>query len=132
MSPTDAAPPRGRAAEARRNRQNLIAVATGAFASGDKRVPLETIAKDAGVGIGTLYRHFPTREALVKAVSRVHERAELSEMRERLARLVAFVESQGVFRNARVTTGALPSTAQSVGITPVSTATGSVRRWRPT
>jgi hypothetical protein len=132
MSPTDAAPPRGRAAEARRNRQNLIAVATGAFASGDKRVPLETIAKDAGSGsapftaISQRGRHSSRRSPVFI------ERAELSEMRERLARLVAFVESQGVFRNARVTTGALPSTAQSVGITPVSTATGSVRRWRPT
>jgi AcrR family transcriptional regulator len=56
--------------EARRNRQNLVAVATRAFSSGAKRVPLEEIAKEAGVGIGTLYRHFPTREALVEAVYR--------------------------------------------------------------
>jgi AcrR family transcriptional regulator len=60
--------PRARVAEARRNRQNLIAAATRAFASGDERVSLEAIAKDAGVGIGTLYRHFPKREALVEAV----------------------------------------------------------------
>jgi AcrR family transcriptional regulator len=60
-------PPRARVAEARRNRRTLVAVATQAFASGE-RVPLETIARDAGVGIGTLYRHFPTREALVEAV----------------------------------------------------------------
>jgi AcrR family transcriptional regulator len=60
--------PRARAAEARRNRQNLIAAATRAFASGDEHVSLEAIAKDAGVGIGTLYRHFPKREALVEAV----------------------------------------------------------------
>jgi AcrR family transcriptional regulator len=71
MSPTDLPPPRARVAEARRNRQNLIAVATQIFASsGQKRVPLEEIAKEAGVGIGTLYRHFPTREALVEAVYR--------------------------------------------------------------
>lgn len=68
MSPTDAHPPRARVAEARRNRQNLLAVATRAFASGAKRVPLEEIANEAGVGIATLYRHFPTREALVEAV----------------------------------------------------------------
>jgi AcrR family transcriptional regulator len=68
MSATDAAPPRARVAESRRNRQTLIEVATRAFASGDRRVPLETVARDAGVGIGTLYRHFPTREALVEAV----------------------------------------------------------------
>jgi len=60
--------PRARIAEARRNRQKLIAAATRAFASGGEHVPLEAIAKDAGVGIGTLYRHFPRREALVEAV----------------------------------------------------------------
>ena len=66
MSPTDSDPPRARVAEARRNRQKLVAVAARAFASGARRVPLEEIAKEAGVGIGTLYRHFPTREALVE------------------------------------------------------------------
>lgn len=70
MSPTDSDPPHARVAEARRNRQNLVAVAARAFASGPRRVPLEEIAKEAGVGIGTLYRHFPTREALVEAVYR--------------------------------------------------------------
>ncbi len=68
MPSTAPEPPRARVAEARRNRQNLIAVAARAFASGTRRVPLEEIAKEAGVGIGTLYRHFPTREALVEAV----------------------------------------------------------------
>jgi AcrR family transcriptional regulator len=71
MSPTDLPPPRARVAEARRNRQNLIDVATRVFgSSSQKRVALEEIAKEAGVGIGTLYRHFPTREALVEAVYR--------------------------------------------------------------
>ncbi|MGH3374569.1 MAG: TetR/AcrR family transcriptional regulator [Actinoallomurus sp.] len=68
MATIDGERPRARIAEARRNRQNLIAAATRAFASGDEQVPLEAIAKDAGVGIGTLYRHFPKREALVEAV----------------------------------------------------------------
>jgi AcrR family transcriptional regulator len=68
MSPIDPDQPRARIAEARRNRQNLIAVATKAFSLSTERVPLEEIAKQAGVGIGTLYRHFPTREALVEAV----------------------------------------------------------------
>jgi len=58
-------PPR---ADARRNRENLLAAARAAFAVADDTVPLESIARDAGVGIGTLYRHFPTREALVEAV----------------------------------------------------------------
>ncbi|TXN30914.1 TetR/AcrR family transcriptional regulator [Lacisediminihabitans profunda] len=48
----------------------LIAVATRAFATSENRVPLESIAQVAGVEIGTLYRHFPTREALVAAVYR--------------------------------------------------------------
>jgi AcrR family transcriptional regulator len=55
-------------ADARRNRERLIAVARDAFASGDAAVSLETVASAAGVGVGTLYRHFPTREALVDAV----------------------------------------------------------------
>jgi len=55
-------------ADARRNRENLIAVARAAFTAADDTVPLEDIAREAGVGIGTLYRHFPTREALVEAV----------------------------------------------------------------
>lgn len=58
-------PPR---ADAQRNRQRLIEVAQRAFTAGDGKVSLEAVAKEAGVGIGTLYRHFPTREALVEAV----------------------------------------------------------------
>ena len=68
MSTTNPPLPRARIAESRRNRANLIAVATRAFSSAEAKVPLESIAKEAGVGIGTLYRHFPTREALVAAV----------------------------------------------------------------
>ncbi|MET7333632.1 helix-turn-helix domain-containing protein [Nonomuraea sp. NPDC005650] len=55
-------------AHAQRNRDKLIAVARSAFATADETVSLESIAREAGVGIGTLYRHFPTREALVEAV----------------------------------------------------------------
>ena len=62
------APERPLRADARRNRDRLVAVATAAFAAADATVPLEDIAREAGVGIGTLYRHFPTREALVEAV----------------------------------------------------------------
>jgi AcrR family transcriptional regulator len=57
--------------DARRNREKLLQVATAAFATAEgKPVSLESIARDAGVGIGTLYRHFPTREALVEAIYR--------------------------------------------------------------
>jgi AcrR family transcriptional regulator len=55
-------------ADARRNREKLLAAARAAFATADDTVALEAIARAAEVGIGTLYRHFPTREALVEAV----------------------------------------------------------------
>jgi AcrR family transcriptional regulator len=54
-------------ADAQRNRDQLLAVAVGAFSGDGDGVTLEAIAKEAGVGIGTLYRHFPTREALIEA-----------------------------------------------------------------
>jgi AcrR family transcriptional regulator len=57
-------------ADAARNRQKLIETAGDAFSKAGTDVSLEAIAKRAGVGIGTLYRHFPTREALVEAVYR--------------------------------------------------------------
>jgi AcrR family transcriptional regulator len=56
--------------DAQRNRQSLIDAATRALTSGDDVVKLETIARDAGVGVGTLYRNFPSREALVEEVYR--------------------------------------------------------------
>ena len=57
-------------ADARRNRDRLLAVAVRAFSQDGPDVPLDAIAREAGVGIGTLYRHFPTREALVEAAYR--------------------------------------------------------------
>jgi AcrR family transcriptional regulator len=57
-------------ADAQRNRDKLLEVAVRVFSQGGPEVPLESIAKEAGVGIGTLYRHFPTREALVEAAYR--------------------------------------------------------------
>ena len=56
-------------ADAERNRARLLDAAKAAFASGQTPT-LEQIARAAGVGIGTLYRHFPTREALVEALYR--------------------------------------------------------------
>lgn len=54
--------------DAIRNRERLLAAASDAFAGAEGQVSLEAIARQAGVGIGTLYRHFPTREDLVEAV----------------------------------------------------------------
>ena len=58
-------------ADAARNYQLLLNVAKQAFHENGANVRLEEIARTAGVGIGTLYRHFPTREALVQEVYRV-------------------------------------------------------------
>ena len=63
-------PPRRPRADAERNRLRLIEAAQAAFTAGPDPVTLEQVARAAGVGIGTLYRHFPTREALVEAVYR--------------------------------------------------------------
>lgn len=67
-------------ADARRNRDKLVATAQQLFTAKGTDVPLEAVAKKAGVGVGTLYRHFPTRDALVEAVyltelDRLHEGA---------------------------------------------------------
>ncbi len=71
--------------DARRNRDKLLEVATAAFTAADgKPVTLESIAREAGVGIGTLYRHFPNREALVEAIYRT----ELAEVAEAAATLL--------------------------------------------
>lgn len=55
-------------ADAQRNRDRLLAAAREAFATSGDEVSLEAVARSAGVGIGTLYRHFPSREALVESV----------------------------------------------------------------
>ncbi|HEX6543028.1 MAG TPA: helix-turn-helix domain-containing protein [Ktedonobacterales bacterium] len=62
-------------ADARRNRERLLAVAQAAFAEHGPNASLEDIARRAGVGIGTLYRHFPTRQALLEAA--YHDQMEL-------------------------------------------------------
>jgi AcrR family transcriptional regulator len=56
-------------ADARRNRDRVLAAASRAFAEHGLAVPLDDIAAAAGVGPGTVYRHFPTKEALFEAVS---------------------------------------------------------------
>src|SRR5215218_10975502 len=72
MSTTEPAPQallaRPKRADARRNYENVLAAAREAFAEGGESTALEEIARRAGVGIGTLYRHFPNRQALVEAL----------------------------------------------------------------
>ena len=56
--------------DAQRNRERILEVAKEAFSKSGASASLDEIAKEAGVGPGTLYRHFPTREALLEAVYR--------------------------------------------------------------
>ena len=56
--------------DAVRNRERVLEAAKAVFSAGGPDASLEAVAKRAGVGIGTLYRHFPTREALFEAVYR--------------------------------------------------------------
>lgn len=57
-------------ADARKNRDHLLAIAGDLLSSGGAEASLRDIARTAGVGLGTLYRHFPTREALLEALLR--------------------------------------------------------------
>ncbi|HEY0758619.1 MAG TPA: TetR/AcrR family transcriptional regulator [Acidisarcina sp.] len=63
-------PPRKLRADAQRNRELILAAAKDVFARDSAAASLDDIARQAGVGPGTLYRHFPTREALIEAVYR--------------------------------------------------------------
>src|SRR5215470_12179277 len=68
-------------ADAVRNRERVLEAAKAVFSAGGSDASLEAVARKAGVGIGTLYRHFPTREALYEAVYRreVEQLGELAE-----------------------------------------------------
>ncbi|MDP8968015.1 MAG: TetR/AcrR family transcriptional regulator, partial [Actinomycetota bacterium] len=54
-------------ADARRNREKVVTAAAAAFAESGLEAQMEDIARRAGVGVGTVYRHFPTKETLVEA-----------------------------------------------------------------
>ncbi len=77
-------PSRRPRADSVRNRQRVLEAATAVFSAGGPDASLEAVARRAGVGIGTLYRHFPTREALFEAVYR-HEVDQLGELARTLA-----------------------------------------------
>jgi AcrR family transcriptional regulator len=55
-------------ADAVKNRQRILEAAEAVFATEGLSVPIDTVAERAGVGVGTLYRHFPTKEALFEAI----------------------------------------------------------------
>src|SRR5512142_2519989 len=79
-------------ADAVRNRERVLEAAKLVFSAGGPEASLEAVAKRAGVGIGTLYRHFPTREALFEAVYR-REVQQLGELAEQLKTEAAPVEA---------------------------------------
>jgi AcrR family transcriptional regulator len=78
--------------DAVRNRERVLQAAKAVFSAGGADASLEAVAKRAGVGIGTLYRHFPTREALFEAVYR-REVDQLSELAEQLKSVTSPVDA---------------------------------------
>ena len=83
MVQRSAAPARRPRADAVRNRERVLEAAKAVFSAGGPDASLEAVARRAGVGIGTLYRHFPTREELFEAVYR-REVEQLGELAEQL------------------------------------------------
>src|ERR1700734_2946590 len=83
MAGTSAAMVRKPRADAIRNRERVLEAAKAVFSAGGSEASLEAVTRRAGVGIGTLYRHFPTREALFEAVYR-REVQQLGELAEAL------------------------------------------------
>jgi AcrR family transcriptional regulator len=79
-------------ADAIRNRERVLEAAKAVFSQGGPEASLEAVARRAGVGIGTLYRHFPTREALYEAVYR-REVEQLVELAKHLETKIAPVEA---------------------------------------
>lgn len=79
-------------ADGLRNRERVLEAAKAVFNAGGPDASFEAVARHAGVGIGTLYRHFPTREALFEAVYR-REVEHLADLAEQLKAEVAPVEA---------------------------------------
>ncbi|MBB5062285.1 TetR/AcrR family transcriptional regulator [Granulicella mallensis] len=84
--------PRRPRADAQRNRERILEVAKEAFTRSGADTSLDDIAKQAGVGAGTLYRHFPTRDALLEAVYRT-EVEKLAAAEKEFARTLPPVEA---------------------------------------
>jgi AcrR family transcriptional regulator len=119
-------------ADAARNREQLIAAAKAAFTERGADAPLEDIARRAGVGIGTLYRHFPTREALLAAVYRrevdqlaaaadrlLAERTPLAALEAWLGELVDYLATKRVIAPALQASSGEGSDAYAAGGTAV-------------
>lgn len=72
-------------ADARRNREKVLRAARETFAESGYEVPLDEIAVRAGVGAGTVYRHFPSKEALFEAVTRARVEDLIADAQQRAA-----------------------------------------------
>ena len=92
MTDRTAATVRKPRADAVRNRERVLEAAKAVFSAGGPDASLEAVARRAGVGIGTLYRHFPTRESLFEAVYR-REVQQLGELAEQLKSEAAPVDA---------------------------------------
>jgi AcrR family transcriptional regulator len=99
---------RGMRADARRNHERILEAARLAFSEEGSDVQMEAVARRAGVGVGTLYRHFPTKEALIRELGRHVAAGCAKDAEAALARpdpwesIVWLVErnAQGMARNA--------------------------------
>jgi AcrR family transcriptional regulator len=79
-------------ADAQRNRERILEIAKEAFTRSGVNISLDDVAKQAGIGAGTLYRHFPTREALLEAVYRT-EVEKLAAAERELAETLSPIEA---------------------------------------
>jgi AcrR family transcriptional regulator len=84
--------PRKPRTDAQRNRERILEVAKEAFTGFGADASLDDIAKQSGVGAGTLYRHFPTRDALIEAVYR-NEVEKLASAADRFAETMSPIEA---------------------------------------
>ncbi|WP_018501334.1 TetR/AcrR family transcriptional regulator [Parafrankia discariae] len=122
-----ASPPARLRADARRNRDKIVAAAVVAFGDDGPYLPMEEIARRAGVGVGTLYRHFPDRDALIVAVvrdsletmlARARE-AEAEEPRAWDALVRTMTGSQELRLTLRIPNLFLPVTGEAIRADPV-------------
>ena len=85
-------PARKPRADAQRNRERILELAKEAFTRSGVNISLDEVARQAGVGAGTLYRHFPTRDALLEAVYR-SEVEKLAAAEQRFAESMTPIEA---------------------------------------
>jgi AcrR family transcriptional regulator len=71
LAPMSATEPRPLRADARRNRERVVAAARSVFAECGQQAQMDDVAREAGVGVGTVYRHFATKDALIGELMRI-------------------------------------------------------------